>query len=293
VKKELNTEGVISSSAQVSYTQLQNIPADIVSSSAQVKVLLPVGTVSSSAQINTGSFTGSFTGNIDASSLNVNVSADFDGSVFLNSITNTTSPNQVLVLDDSTGRVFTTASVGGGGGTVGPGTTNTLALFNTTNTVSSSNIFQSDGSIGIGTSSPGNLLHVQGHISASALSGSLTNGALRLITEVTMVVSGAITASGSPTVELNLDSANYFTISASGTGTVTWQISNPPSSGRLQTFVIEYAGGGQKTNNWFTGTRWPGGVAPTLTSTGTDLLGFSSDDAGSLWRGVLLQRDSK
>jgi hypothetical protein len=49
VKKELNTETVISSSTQVNYIQLQNIPT---------------GIVSSSSQINTGSFTGSFTGSL-------------------------------------------------------------------------------------------------------------------------------------------------------------------------------------------------------------------------------------
>ncbi len=69
VKKELNTEGVFSSSAQVSYTGLSNIPSGIISSSTQVAANLPSGTVSSSLQFNsvttpfTGSFTGSFIGN--------------------------------------------------------------------------------------------------------------------------------------------------------------------------------------------------------------------------------------
>jgi len=56
--------GIVSSSTQVDYLQLQNIPSDIVSSSTQVVALLPTGTVSSSAQINTGSFSGSFTGSV-------------------------------------------------------------------------------------------------------------------------------------------------------------------------------------------------------------------------------------
>jgi hypothetical protein len=68
VKKELNTEGVVSSSTQVTYTQLQNIPVGIVSSSTQVTALLPTGTVSSSLQINTGSFSGSFVGSLLGSS---------------------------------------------------------------------------------------------------------------------------------------------------------------------------------------------------------------------------------
>jgi hypothetical protein len=394
VKKELNTEGVISSSAQVSYTQLQNIPADIVSSSAQVKVLLPVGTVSSSAQINTGSFTGSFTGNINASSLNVNVSADFDGNVFLNTVVNTNNPNRILVVDNSTNQIYTTASVGGGGsgtgngfpydGTVTPAVISGSLLIsssinspltvsgsvdnffelevvnfsagnnastdvvvssnNTTefgnyaafginsttynaglvggasdgyiyltssvgeldighagtgananvrlfaggpNSTATTRVFiSSSGNVGIGVSSSlTNKLTVHGNVSASGYTGSFT-GPLTNIPE--------ITASGTVGIELNLNTANYFSVSASGTGTVTWTVINPPPTGRAQTFIIEYTNGGIKTNNWFTNTRWPAGVAPSLTSASAnpDLLGFTTDDAGSNWRGVLLQRGS-
>ena len=52
VKTKLNTEGVISGSSQVSYLGLSNIPAGIVSSSAQIDALFNLdGIVSSSAQI--------------------------------------------------------------------------------------------------------------------------------------------------------------------------------------------------------------------------------------------------
>lgn len=60
--------GVVSSSTQITYTQLQNIPSGIVSSSGQIVTLLPAGTVSSSLQINTGSFSGSFTGTFTGTS---------------------------------------------------------------------------------------------------------------------------------------------------------------------------------------------------------------------------------
>lgn len=43
--------GWVTSSAQINYTSLQNIPSDIVSSSTQVQILLPSSTVSSSAQV--------------------------------------------------------------------------------------------------------------------------------------------------------------------------------------------------------------------------------------------------
>jgi hypothetical protein len=71
--------GIVSASSQVSYTGLSNISAGILSSSTQINnlsgvsasfatsasfapTILPAGTVSSSAQINTGSFSGSFVG---------------------------------------------------------------------------------------------------------------------------------------------------------------------------------------------------------------------------------------
>jgi hypothetical protein len=67
---------IVSSSGQVSYIGLSNVPTDIVSSSTQVTAFLPAGTVSSSVQINTGSFTGSFTGTFIGTS-SVATSASF------------------------------------------------------------------------------------------------------------------------------------------------------------------------------------------------------------------------
>lgn len=65
----INKPTLVSGSSQVNYAQLTNIPSGIlsssnlfISSSQQVKDNLPIGTVSSSQQINTGSFSGSFTG---------------------------------------------------------------------------------------------------------------------------------------------------------------------------------------------------------------------------------------
>ncbi len=183
----------------------------------------------------------------------------------------------------------------------------------------------SSGQVGIGTIAPRVPLQVQGSISASSYTSSLNNavgffgtsswaqtasiastvtpgvsltasigsGSLFNVLEMSMAVSGTIAARAGNTVTLNLNESNYFAVSASGTGTVTWVLSNPPASGRVQSFVIEYTNGGVVTNSWFTNTRWPGGTAPTLTSgVNPDVLGFTSDDAGSNWRGVLLQRSS-
>jgi hypothetical protein len=58
VLTRINAAGVYSSSAQVSYTGLSNIPAGIVSNSTQVAALLPNGTVSASSQIVASQITG-------------------------------------------------------------------------------------------------------------------------------------------------------------------------------------------------------------------------------------------
>jgi hypothetical protein len=69
--------GIVSSSTQVDYDSIQNVPSGIVSSSTQVDYTglsnIPAGIVSSSQQINTGSFSGSFIG--DGSGLTGLVSA--------------------------------------------------------------------------------------------------------------------------------------------------------------------------------------------------------------------------
>jgi hypothetical protein len=152
----------------------------------------------------------------------------------------------------------------------------------------------SSGRVGINvTASLGADLQVNGSISASSYTGSVFGGPLLNISEMSMLVSGTIRAPGGSTVTLNINDANYFAVSASSTGTVTWVATNPPPSGRTQTIIVEYTNGGVVTNSWFTGTRWPGGAAPTLTSgANPDVLGFITDDAGTTWRGVLLQRNS-
>lgn len=127
----------------------------------------------------------------------------------------------------------------------------------------------------------------------NAITGSVFSGSLTAINEMSLSVSGTIAAPAGTTRTLDLNDHNFFGVSASGTGTVTWTLSNPPSTGRAQSFIIEYVNGGAVTNAWFTNTRWPGGTAPTLsTGASPDLLGFVTDDAGTNWRGVLLQRNS-
>ena len=57
VKAKLDTDGVISGSSQITYSNISSIPAGIVSGSSQVTPLLPSGTISGSSQVNADSVT--------------------------------------------------------------------------------------------------------------------------------------------------------------------------------------------------------------------------------------------
>lgn len=192
----------------------------------------------------------------------------------LTGLTDTTAANKVLVLNTTTNQLFTTASVGTGGGGSGTG-----FPFSGSAIITGSMIVSASGIQVIG----------------NGITGSISSGSFFNIIELSMAVSGTIPANlAANTITLDLNQSNYYTVSASAPGTVTWVVSNAPPTGRVQTFVIEYTNGGVKTNTWFTNTRWPAGVAPSLTSASAnpDILSFTTDDSGANWRGLLLQRGS-
>ena len=83
---------------------------------------------------------------------------------------------------------------------------------------------------------------------------------------------------------------NYFIKTAAGA--LTWTATNVPST-RAYSFILELTNGGTGAQTWYSGTKWPGGTAPTLVASGVDVLGFITDDGGTTWRGVQLMKDSK
>jgi len=90
---------------------------------------------------------------------------------------------------------------------------------------------------------------------------------------------------------IDITLGNYFTKTISGTTTFT--VSNVPSTGTVASFVLELTNGGSATVNWWSGVKWAAGAAPTLTSSGVDILGFYTHDAGTTWRGMVMSRDSR
>lgn len=90
--------------------------------------------------------------------------------------------------------------------------------------------------------------------------------------------------------DVDCSSGNYFIKTASGG--LTWTFSNAPAT-RSFSFLLELTNGGTGTQTWPAAVKWPGGTAPTLTTSGVDVLGFITDDGGTIWRGVMLMKDSK
>ena len=85
---------------------------------------------------------------------------------------------------------------------------------------------------------------------------------------------------------IDLATGNYFTKTISTTTTFT--VSNTASSGTVNSFILDLTNGGSATVNWWSGVKWAGGTAPTLTASGRDVLGFFTEDGGTTWNGFVL-----
>jgi hypothetical protein len=90
---------------------------------------------------------------------------------------------------------------------------------------------------------------------------------------------------------IDLSLGNYFTRTISGTTTLT--VSNVASSGTVNSFILQLTNGGSATVNYFSGVDWAGGTAPTLTTSGIDVLGFYTIDGGTNWYAFVLGKDMK
>ena len=91
--------------------------------------------------------------------------------------------------------------------------------------------------------------------------------------------------------DLDLEVANNF--SGTVTGITTFTFSNPPATGKIGSFSLVLTNGGSATVNWPASVDWAGGVAPTLTAAGVDVLSFLTLDGGTTWLGFAGGLDMK
>lgn len=85
---------------------------------------------------------------------------------------------------------------------------------------------------------------------------------------------------------IDLSAGDVFTKTISGATTLT--VSNVPATGTTAAFILKLTNAGSATITWFSGVKWAGGSAPTLTASGRDDLGFLTEDGGTTWDGFVL-----
>ena len=90
-------------------------------------------------------------------------------------------------------------------------------------------------------------------------------------------------------IDLSLGALFYKTIS----GATTLTLSNVPTTGTAVCFLLDLTNGGSAVITWWSGMKWAGGIAPTLTASGRDMLAFITHDGGTTWSGLVLGKDIK
>jgi len=109
---------------------------------------------------------------------------------------------------------------------------------------------------------------------------TLTNKTLQGYAETTNAIGNA---TGSKTIDLTLGNS----VTATTTAATTWTFSNPAAADELSAFSLKLVNGGSATQTWPASVDWPAATAPTLTTSGTDVLVFITCDGGTTWYGFV------
>ena len=100
-----------------------------------------------------------------------------------------------------------------------------------------------------------------------------------------------LTSGATDTIDLTDGNVHDVTLTAN----CTFTFSNPPADGTSGTFTLflNQDGTGSRTATWPSEVKWAGGTAPTLTTTAsrTDILVFTTIDAGTIWYGAVSGQD--
>lgn len=102
---------------------------------------------------------------------------------------------------------------------------------------------------------------------------------------------GTIVTGNTCTVELDKYGASRIQAPASGSFTVAF--SGVPASGFVEGHVIEAVNWGVITPTLPANKRWSGGVQPTFTASGVDIIRVYTRDNGANYRFALMDKDSK
>lgn len=103
----------------------------------------------------------------------------------------------------------------------------------------------------------------------------------------------AVTYANGGTTTLTVNGRNEIFSASASVGGTTWALTGAVGTGKVSSFVLELTNGGAFTQTWPVSVKWDGGIAPTLTAAGVDVLAFYTRDGGITWRGFLSAKDSK
>ena len=148
----------------------------------------------------------------------------------------------------------------------------------------------STGKFGIATKTPTEKLDVDGVIRArqgiTAAGGSTFEGQINLLDnelirpkfkDYAETVNAIGTVNSNTAVDFSAGNVQTVTIG----GNCQFSFSNPPDSGSAGTMTLIITNGGAHTTTFASAVKFPGGVAPTLTSSGVDIISFVTTDGGT------------
>ena len=78
---------------------------------------------------------------------------------------------------------------------------------------------------------------------------------------------------------IDFSAGNVQTVT--GNGNCEFSFTNPPASGKSGTLTLLITNGGANTTTWHSSVKWPSDVAPSLTSSGIDIVSFVTIDGGT------------
>ena len=140
------------------------------------------------------------------------------------------------------------------------------------------------GEVGIGTKTPSHGLDLEGGFNVTG--GATFTGPVNVtdhdvirpnLKDFSETVNAIGTVTGNTAV--NFESGNVQTITMNGNCEFTF--TNPPASGKAGTVTLIITNGGANTTTFHSSVKWPSDVAPSLTSSGIDIITFLTTDAGS------------
>ena len=105
-------------------------------------------------------------------------------------------------------------------------------------------------------------------------------------------ITNAIGSTGGGTQDIDLTAGNSVSATVD-TSANTFTFSNPTASDEQCGFVLYLTNGGSQTVNWPSSVDFAGGSAPGLTTSGVDILCFTSIDGGTRWYGFAAGLDMK